>query len=121
MRSERSYSGLEPVAAGCACEGSREGVVVTVSLSFVGSLTAAPPCVRELLDGFSRAQPVPRTTSMTKALRPIVRQLLFIILSSLCDSGSLSWCMSRGLSRSAGHGDDVLKRCEMNRLGNVSE
>src|SRR5215468_10329106 len=29
--------------------------------------------------------------------------------------------MSRGLSRSAGHGDDVLKRCEMNRLGNVSE
>src|SRR5215831_8041547 len=70
MRSERSYSGLEPVAAGCTCEGSREGVVGTASLSFAGSLTAAPPCVRELLDGFSRAQPVPRTTSMTKALRP---------------------------------------------------
>ena len=89
VRSERSYSGLESVAAGRTSEGSRVAGVVTGSLVFAGPLTAAVPCVREPLDVFSRAQPVPSTASMTKALTPIVLQVLFIILSSLLDSGSL--------------------------------
>src|SRR5438094_2324896 len=80
MRSERSYSGLAPVAAGCTSRGSREEGIA--SLAFAGSLTAAPSFVRELLDAFSRAQPVPSTASITKALRPIVRRVLFIVLSS---------------------------------------
>ena len=83
MRSERSYSGLESVAAGRTSEGSRVAGVVTGSLAFAGPLTAAVPCVREPLDAFSRAQPVPSTASMTKALSPIVRQFLFIVPSSL--------------------------------------
>src|SRR5207244_9978131 len=71
MRSERSYSGLAPVAAGCTSRGSREEGIA--SLAFAGSLTAAPSFVRELLDAFSRAQPVPSTASITKALRQIGR------------------------------------------------
>src|SRR6516165_4120143 len=78
MRSERSYAGLEWVAAGCTSKGSRETGVVTTSLAFAGSLTAPPLRVWELLDAFSRAQPAPSTTSITKALRPIVRRVLFI-------------------------------------------
>lgn len=122
MRSERSYSGLDSVAAGRTSEGWRVAGVVTGSLAFAGPLTAAVPCVREPLDAVSSAQPVPSTASMTKALRPIVRQFLFIVLSSLPSRFRKPVVvLPRELSRSAGHSDDVLKGGEVDRLGHVRE
>jgi hypothetical protein len=44
-RSERSYSSLELVAAGCTPKGSSETGVVTASFAFADSLIAALPCI----------------------------------------------------------------------------
>src|SRR5262245_25741924 len=90
-RSERSYSGLESV--GCAFTGLRSGDTVTGSLAFADSLTAAAFCVRELLSVVPRAQPVPRATSPTKALRLTICRALFMTLSSPRNSGSPLWAL----------------------------
>ncbi len=94
MRSDRSCSWTESVVGvgrtAASFGGAPVRVAPSVSPVLVRSMTPAPPCVRELLAAFSRAQPVPSTARTMTAPIPAARRVMVIALSSLRDAGCVA-------------------------------